>query len=70
MLHYFSGRRSYTAEGKWQAPATRAVTLRLRLYRPTGFLAQEETLEWWQPLSGGEEIEEMRRKGTSVPEGL
>jgi beta-glucuronidase len=58
----------YTVEGKWSAPATRAVTLRLRLYRPTGFLAQEETLEWWQPLSGGEEIEEMRRKGTPVPQ--
>ncbi|HWS99756.1 MAG TPA: glycoside hydrolase family 2 TIM barrel-domain containing protein [Pyrinomonadaceae bacterium] len=57
-----------TVEGKWAAPATRAVTLRLRLYRPTGFLAQEETLEWWQPLGGGEEIDEMRRKGTPVPE--
>lgn len=43
----------FTVEGKWAAPATRAVTLRLKLCRPTGFLAQEETLEWWQPLSGG-----------------
>jgi hypothetical protein len=58
---------AFTFEAKWPAPATRAVTLRLRLYRPTGFLAQEETLEWWQPLSGGEGIEEMRRKGTPVP---
>jgi beta-glucuronidase len=58
----------YTLEVKWPAPATRAVTLRLRLYRPTGLLAQEETLEWWQPLGGGEEIEEMRRKGTPVPQ--
>jgi len=58
----------YTLEGKWPAPATRAATLRLRLYRPTGFLAQEETLEWWQPLGGGEEIEEMRRKGTPIPQ--
>jgi hypothetical protein len=58
----------YALEGKWAAPRTRAAKLRLRLYRPTGFVAQEETLDWWQPLSGGEELEEMRRKGTPVPQ--
>ena len=59
---------AYTFEAKWPAPATRALTLRLRLYRPTGFAAREETLDWWQPLSGGEDVERMRRKGTPVPE--
>ncbi|RWN62294.1 glycoside hydrolase family 2 TIM barrel-domain containing protein [Mesorhizobium sp.] len=55
-------------EGTWAAPATKAVTLTLRLYRPTGFLASETTLSWWEPRSGGEDIEEMRKKGTRAPQ--
>jgi beta-glucuronidase len=44
---------TFTATASWQPPsATRSLKLRLRLYRPTGFLAAERTVVWWQPRSG------------------
>ena len=43
----------FVIEASWQPPMTKSVRLRLRLYRPTGFLATEQTLRWWQPRSGG-----------------
>jgi len=43
---------AFTVEASWQPPATKSVKLRLGLYRPTGFLAAEQTLRWWQPRSG------------------
>jgi beta-glucuronidase len=57
-----------TVEGKWTAPSTKAVTLTFRIHRPTGFLAYETILRWWQPRSDGEDVEEMRRRGTPVPQ--
>jgi beta-glucuronidase len=57
-----------TVEASWQPPATKSMKLRLRLYRPTGFLALEETLDWWQPRSDGQDLEEMERRGTPVPQ--
>jgi hypothetical protein len=59
-----------TVEGKWAAPTTKAVTLTFRLYRPTGFLAYETKLSWWQPRSDGEDVEEMKKKGrATIPPG-
>jgi beta-glucuronidase len=44
---------TFTATASWQPPpATRSLTLRLRLYRPTGFLAADKEFVWWQPRSG------------------
>jgi beta-glucuronidase len=44
---------AFTASASWQSPsATRSLKLSLRLYRPTGFLAAEKDLIWWQPRSG------------------
>lgn len=43
---------AFTVAASWQAPTTKSVRLVLRLYRPTGFLATEQTLSWWQPRSG------------------
>jgi hypothetical protein len=57
-----------TVEGKWVAPASKAVTLTVGLYRPTGFLALETRLTWWQPRSDGEDVDEMKKKGTPVPQ--
>jgi hypothetical protein len=58
-----------TIEASWARPKGRAVALTLRLYRPTGALALERTLDWWEPRSGGESLEDMRLKGTPVPGG-
>jgi beta-glucuronidase len=57
-----------TVEGKWTAPASKAVTLKIGLYRPTGFPAYETKLRWWQPRSDGEDVDEMKKKGTPVPQ--
>ena len=44
---------TFNSEASWQQPsATRSLKLRLRLYRPTGFLAAEKEVVWWQPRSG------------------
>ena len=48
-------------------PKAKGVTLTVRLYRPTGALAHEQSLSWWQPRSGGEDVREMERRGTRVP---
>jgi hypothetical protein len=51
-------------EASWTAPATKSVTLTLMLLRPTGFVAYETSLAWWQPRSDGEDLDEMKKKGT------
>jgi hypothetical protein len=51
----------------WPKVATKAVTLRLRLVRPTGFAALEETFTWWEPRSGGLSTEQMKREGKVTP---
>lgn len=57
---------SQSLESSW--PAAKTNSLRLRLYRPTGFVAVEKVADWWDPRSGGLNIEEMKRQGVSVPE--
>ncbi|MFZ0637646.1 MAG: glycoside hydrolase family 2 TIM barrel-domain containing protein [Candidatus Acidiferrales bacterium] len=44
--------------------STNSWTLRIRVCRPTGFLALERQLVWVYPRSGGEDDVEMKRKGT------
>jgi beta-glucuronidase len=55
-------------EASWQPGAAKSLRLRLRLYRPTGFIAAEKVLDWWEPRTGGLGIEEMKREGKPVPE--
>jgi len=55
-------------EASWQAFPSKSLRLTLRLYRPTGFIAAEKILNWWEPRTSGFEIEEMTRRGVSVPE--
>ena len=51
----------------WPKVTTKAVTLRLRLLRPTGFAALEQTFTWWEPRAGGLLIEQMKREGQATP---
>jgi hypothetical protein len=37
-------------------------------FRLTGFVAGEQTLDWWEPRSAGFDIEDMKHEGKSVPE--
>ncbi len=55
-------------EASWTTATTNSLRIRLRLYRPTGFVAAEKIVEWWNPRSGGLNIEEMKRQGIAVPE--
>ena len=55
-------------EASWPTVKSKSLRLRLRLYRPTGFVAVDKIAEWWDPRSGGMTIEEMKRQGVSVPE--
>jgi len=47
--------------------SSREVTLEFRLVRPTGFVAADEQLRWWEPESGGYRIEDMKKDGHKVP---
>jgi beta-glucuronidase len=55
-------------DASWAASASKSLMLTLRLYRPTGFVAAEQVLDWWEPRSGGDNIEDMKREGKAVPE--
>ena len=55
------------ADCKMAAPS-KSLHLLLRLYRPSGLVATEKTLDWWQPRPGGLTIEEMKRRGLPIPE--
>jgi hypothetical protein len=57
-----------TLEASWPTPTSRSLKLTLRISRPTGFVAAEQVLNWWEPRSGGDYIEDMKREGKSVPE--
>ena len=56
-----------TLESAWPTPATRSLQLRVRLMRPTGFVAVEQSLLWWDPRSGGLNVDTMRKEGKTVP---
>jgi beta-galactosidase/beta-glucuronidase len=55
-------------DANWPSPQTKSLHLRLRLDRSTGFVAAEKTLDWWEPRTGGLNIDEMRREGLPLPE--
>jgi hypothetical protein len=57
-----------TLKASRQPAKTKSLRLRLRLYRPTGFVAVEKTLDWWEPRAGGLNMEEMKRGGIPAPE--
>lgn len=54
-------------EGGWPASSSREIRLELRLERPTGFVAVEQTERWWEPRSGSLGPEEAQKKGLAVP---
>ncbi len=56
-----------TIEGAWPPGTSRALTLTLRVLRPTGFVAAEKTERWWEGRSGGLSVEEARRRGLAAP---
>jgi beta-galactosidase/beta-glucuronidase len=55
-------------DASWPASASKSLRLRLRVYRPTGFVAVDRSLEWWFEHAGGLTLEEMKRQGIPVPE--
>jgi beta-glucuronidase len=55
-------------DSQWPAPTTKSLRLMIRLYRPTGFVALEQTLRWWDPRTGGLNVEEMKRQGMTIPQ--
>jgi beta-glucuronidase len=55
-------------DAQWPAAASKSLRLRLRVYRPTGFVAAEKTLDWWFENAGGLTLEEMKRQRIPVPE--
>ncbi|PYV08722.1 MAG: hypothetical protein DMG23_12870, partial [Acidobacteria bacterium] len=59
---------SQSLEGSWPALKTKSLRLTLTVYRPTGFVAAQEIIDWWEPRSDGLNIEEMKREDISVPE--
>lgn len=70
-LNVIAGEQTIESKFQTAAQATTAtstmpksLTLRVRLHRPRGFVAAEQRLEWLPLRVGGEEIDDMRRKGT------
>jgi len=57
-----------TLEANWPTSPSRSLKLTLRLFRPTGFVAAEQVLDWWEPRSGGDYTEDMKGEGKSVPD--
>jgi beta-glucuronidase len=53
--------------GAWTLRAPTSLRLKITLYRPTGSIALEKTLEWWRPVFGGSNFEDRRREGLPVP---
>jgi hypothetical protein len=52
---------------RWPEAATKALRLRLRLVRPSGLVALDETFDWWEPRSGGLSVEQMKKEGKAAP---
>ena len=50
-------------EVSWAVPSSRSLTLSVRLVCPTGFVAAEKKLLWWDPRSGGLDVDTMRKEG-------
>lgn len=50
-------------DGRWETTTSRSVTVRIRLLRPTGHVAAEKALTWWDARSGGTDLAETKRRG-------
>jgi hypothetical protein len=57
-----------TVGATWPASSSREIRLRVRVVRPTGFVAADCTERWWEPLSGGLGPDEARQRGLAAPE--
>jgi hypothetical protein len=57
----------HTVTASWATTNLRGATLVFRLRRPTGFVAFEKTLAWWDGRSGGVSVEDMEKQGYQVP---
>ncbi|MGA2185767.1 MAG: glycoside hydrolase family 2 TIM barrel-domain containing protein [Bryobacteraceae bacterium] len=57
----------HTVTATWPATNQHGAKLVFRLRRPTGFVAFEKTLDWWEGRSGGVSVEDMERQGYKVP---
>ena len=57
----------HTVTATWPATKQRGAKLVFRLRRPTGFVAFEKTLDWWEGRSGGTSVDDMERQGYKVP---
>jgi beta-glucuronidase len=57
----------HTVTATWPATHQRGAKLLFRLRRPTGFVAFEKTLDWWEGRSGGTSVDDMERQGYKVP---
>ena len=51
----------------WTPGASRSYRLSVRVLRPTGFVAAEETLGWWRANPGGWDVRQMEKDGVKVP---
>jgi beta-glucuronidase len=56
-----------TIEGSWPKSASREIVVRIRLLRPTGFVAAERSERWWEGRSGGLGEDEARKRGLAAP---
>ncbi len=54
-------------EVPFKAPGGRALRLSFKLMRPTGYTAFERTVDWSAGNSGGDNVEDMLRRGVKVP---
>ena len=69
-----SGSRSFGDIGSprhievpFRAPGAKALHLTIKLVRPTGYTASEQTIDWSSGPSGGDSVQEMRERGLQVP---
>ena len=53
--------------GTWDAKGQRGLRLTFRLLRPTGYVAFQRTIKWWEGRSGGVTVEDMEKEGYEIP---
>jgi beta-glucuronidase len=48
-------------------PKTKSLSLKITVSRPIGFMAAEESLNWWRVNPGGQNVEQMNLGGEKLP---
>jgi beta-glucuronidase len=56
-----------TVAGEWPETNTREIRVRVRVLRPTGFVAAERSERFWDPRSGSLGPEEAGKRGLATP---